>query len=286
MQATIVNILTRPSQRLAVCALLLACGLPPAAQAQGVLPEPPLFPPSRTWEGAIGLQVNYAPEYQGSDRRSFGVKPGLYLRWGRFYLATAGNFVTRHDDEVARGVGAELVQRDNLRVRLGLRFDPGRKTSDSADLAQLDDVPSTVRARLSTVWQPVPDWRISAGWSNDILGRKGGALVDFGVAREFRVSPRSVFSIGTGVSWGDERYMQARFGISPQAAARSGRLAFEPGGGWRDVALSAQWRTDIDRRWSVWTSAGISHLLGPAADSPLTLQTTQAGVGAGFAWRF
>jgi hypothetical protein len=84
MQTTIRRILPRPPQGLAACALLLSVVMPHAALAQGVLPEPPLLPPSRKWEGAIGLHINYAPEYQGSDRRSFGVKPGLYLRRGRF----------------------------------------------------------------------------------------------------------------------------------------------------------------------------------------------------------
>jgi MipA family protein len=315
MQATITSILTRPSRCLAACALLLACVLPPDAQAQGVQTQDaqaqdaqaqaaeaqaaeaqaaeaqaaeaaPAEPASPAWEGAIGLQLNNSPEYAGSNQRKFSVRPGIYLRWGRYYLSTGGNFVSRRDDEVVRGFGAELVQRDDLRVRLGLRIDQGRKTSESVDLAQLDDVPSTVRARLSAVWQPVRDWRLGAGWSADILGRQGGAVLDFGVARDFRPSQRSFVSLGSSVSWGDARYMQNYFGISPDAAARTGKPAYDPGGGWRDVALTALWRTDINRSWTVWVSGGVSHLLGPAADSPLTLQTKQAGASAGFAWRF
>ena len=306
MRAAIGCILASPLRRPAVRALLLAGVLSPGVQAQGVeaqdaqtqdaqtqdaqtpgaTPEP-ARPPSPTLEGAVGLQLNYAPEYTGSDQRGFSVKPGLYLRWGRYYLATGGNFVTRHDDdEVVRGFGAELVRRDDLRVRLGLNIDRGRKTSESGDLAQLDDVPATLRTRLSAVWQPVRDWRFGAGWNTDILGRQGGAVVDFGVARDFRPNQRTFVSLGTSVSWGDARYMQNYFGISPEAAERTGKPAYDPGGGWRDLALTAQWRTDIDRRWTVWVSGGVSHLLGPAADSPLTLQTTQSGIGVGFAWRF
>ena len=280
MQAAMTRILT---SRLAL-ALLLGAALPLAARAQE---EPPPTPgPRPNFEGAIGLQLNSSPQYQGSDLRKISPKPGIYLRWGRFSVATSSNFVTRYDDEVVRGVGAELVQRDDLRVQLGLRYDPGRKTKVSTDLAQLDDVRDTIRARISMVWQPARDWRFAAGWSNDILGRDGGALVDFGVAREFRLSRRSVLSVGTGLAWGDRQYMQARFGISPAAAARSGKPAYAPTAGLRDVAVSAQVRTDINRRWSVWGGANLSRLVGPTVDSPLTLQATQATAGAGFAWRF
>ena len=265
-------------------ALWLGAALPLAARAQQ---EPPPTPaPRPNFEGAIGLQLNSSPQYQGSDLRKISPQPGIYLRWGRFSVATSSNFVTRHDVEVARGVGAELVRRDDLRVQLGLRYDPGRKTSVSPDLARFDMVRNTVRARVSAVWQPVHDWRFGAGWSNDILGRKGGALVDFGVAREFRLSQRSTLSLGTSISWADERFMFARFGVSPEAAARSGKPAYDPGAGWRDVGLSTQLRTEIDRRWSMWGGGSVSRLLGPTLDSPLTKQRTQVVVGAGFAWGF
>ena len=68
--------------------------------------------------------------------------------------------------------------------------------------------------------------------------------------------------------------------------ARTGKPVYLPGAGLRDVSLSTQVRTDIDKRWSVWTQAGVGRLLGPARDSPLTKKPTQVGAGVGFAWRF
>jgi len=260
--------------------------LPALAWAQEAPAASEAPSPRAHFEGALGLQLNNSPQYQGSGLRKTSFKPGLYLRWGRFTVATASNFVTRHDDEVVRGLGAELIQRDNLRVQLGLRWDPGRKTSASTDLDQLDEVRSTVRARVSAAWNPARDWNVGAGWSNDVLGRKGGGLVDFSLSHDFHLSPRTQLTLGTGISWGDERYMLARFGVSPAAAARTGKPAYDPGAGWRDVSLTTQVRTDIDRRWSVWGGASVSRLLGPTLDSPLTMQRTQAVAGAGFAWRF
>lgn len=282
MQATIWCIL--PS-RIAALVLGLAAVAPPALAQDS--PPGDLPAPRPKFEGAMGLQLNNSPQYQGSGLRKTSLIPGIYLRWGRFSLATSGNFVTRHDDEVVRGLGAELIERDDLRVQLGLRYDAGRKTSVSTDLSQLDPVRGTVRARLSAVWQPLPQWRLGAGWSNDILGRQGGALVDFSVSREFQLGQRTQWSLGTGLSWGDKRYMRGRFGISADAAARSGQPLYVPGGGWRDVSLNTQWRRELDARWTVWAGGSVGRLIGPpTTDSPLTTQPTQATLGAGFAWRF
>lgn len=282
MQAAMRRIL--PS-RIACLGALLTGALAPSLRAQEAVPLPPQQP-RPAFEGAIGLQLNNGPEFTGSDLRKTSLVPGLYLRWGRISVATAGNFRTRHDDEVVRGLGAELLQRDHLRVQLGLRYDPGRATSVSSALAGLDPVRSTVRARLSVVWQPQPRWRLAWSWNNDVLARKGGGIVDVSVAHEWRLSERTRWSLGGAASWADERYMLARFGISPEAAARTGRPAYDPGAGWRDVALTTQLITDIDRRWSVWASGSLSRLVGPAKESPLTALDTQAAVGAGFAWRF
>jgi MipA family protein len=307
MQATRECILASRLRRLVAGVLLGACALPtgvwaqsaqdvegaPSAQGQDVQPAQAQSghaqgaEPEPAWEGAIGLQLNNSPEYAGSDQRKFSVRPGIYLRWGRFAIGTGGNLVTRHnDDEIVRGLTANLVQGDDLRARIGLRYDQGRKTSDSGELAQLDEVRATLRARLSVVWEPVRDWRFGAGVGTDILGRDGGTAVDFGLGRDFRPSQGTFVSIGASVSWGDEKFMAARFGISPEAAERSGKPAYDPGAGLRDVALTVQWRTDIDRSWTVWVSGGVSRLLGPAADSPLSLQAGQAAVGVGAAWRF
>jgi MipA family protein len=262
---------------------LAASGLP-AASAQEQTPKVPA--PQSNFEGAIGLQLNNGPQYLGAADRETGIRPGLYLRWGRFHVATAGNFQNRRDDSVARGIGADLLQRDDLQVQFGLRLDRGRRSSDSAALAGLDDVRATLRARVSVAWRFEPAWQLGAAWNADLLGRDGGNLADVSISRGARVSPRTRASVGASLTWADARYMAGRFGISAAASARSGRPAYDPGSGLRDISLNAQLRTDIDRRWSVWAGAGVGRLLGPARDSPISVRPVQASAGTGFAWRF
>ena len=272
---------------LAAASWLSALSPAPVAAAEDVADVATPVPDSRpAFEGALGLQVGNAPQYLGSDLRTTALRPGIYLRWGRFSISTAGNLRNRYDDDVLRGFGAELLRSDDWRVQLGLRIDHGRQASDSPDLAQLDEVEPTLRSRLSTTWRFEPDWQLGAGWSADVLGRGGGSVVDLSIERDIRLSPRSRLSVGAGLSWADQRYMAARFGISPAAAERSGLPAYAPGAGWRDIGFSLHLRTDIDRQWSVWGTASLGRLLGPTVDSPLTRQVTQFAVVSGVVWRF
>jgi len=282
MQAAMGPILAAASW--SALALALALAPAPVAAVEDVATPAPASRPA--FEGALGLQVGNAPQYLGSDLRTTALRPGIYLRWGRFSISTAGNLRNRYDDDVLRGFGAELLRSDDWRVQFGLRIDHGRQASDSSDLAQLDEVEPTLRSRLSTTWRFEPDWQLGAGWSADVLGRGGGSVVDLSIERDIRLSPRSRLSVGAGLSWADQRYMAARFGISPAAAERSGLPAYAPGAGWRDMGFSLHLRTDIDRQWSVWGTASLSRLLGPTIDSPLTRQVTQFAVVNGVVWRF
>ena len=152
---------------------------------------------------------------------------------------------------------------------------------------QLDDVRATLRARVAAAWRFKPDWHLGAAWSTDILGRKGGGVVDMALSHEIPLSQRTHLALGTRVSWADERYMLARFGISPAAAARTGKPVYQPGGGWRDVAPEhgAGAPTSIGAgrsgRAPTWAACSV-----PRLDSPLTLKRVQVATGAGFAWRF
>lgn len=272
-------------------ALLLAG----SAWAQGeAVNVPAVEPPSgaasaprRTVEGAIGLVLNVRPEYLGASRHHAGLTPGFYIRWRRLTFSNQGGFATRDESEdVQRGLDATLVRRENLRLNATLRVDPGRSRSKSDALQGVHEVPSTLRGRLALTWRPAPDWQLATGWSADLLGRGTGAVVDLGVAREFKLSRDASLWLGGGASWADGRQMRAQFGITPEDAARSGYAVYAPGSGLRDARLSLDWRQSFGRRWVAFAGVSLGRMLGPTVDSPLTTDRVQPGAGGGLAWRF
>lgn len=258
----------------ALCGLI--CGLGTgAAWAQG-----------SEWEGAVGLTARRSPNYLGSATSAWHLTPGLFLRYGRFSITTTGGFVTRRNDEVERGATAELLDANDLRVTISARTDGGRDAGTDPALNGLPDVKPTIRLRLGAV-QKLPDgWRLSGGVSPDILGRHGGITADFGLGREWRLSPTLVWGLGVGGTWADAQYMQSYFGITPERSSASGHPAYRPSSGLRDVGWGATLRYDFHPRWIAIAGIGATRLEGPAAKSPLSTGRTSANVSAGLAWRF
>lgn len=252
-----------------------AAALPSAAPASA-----PIF------EGAIGPLLSVTPEYSGASARKVGVTPGFYLRWGRWTVSNAGGFRTRRDDDVARGLALDVGRDSALRASLALRIDNGRRSDVSGALAGIDDVRRTLRLRGTATWLLGGGWKLGAGLSSDLLGRGGGQIADFGIGHDQRLSPRLTWSVGSGVSWGSSRYMRSWYGVSPDAALRSGYAVYTPGSGLREVSVGTGFRVEINPRWVAFGDASASRLLGPARDSPLTGSPRQWSVGGGVAYRF
>lgn len=252
------------------------------------VPETPLdMPPSASrWEGAVGLITSYRPEYSGSSVRVTKLTPGVFVRYGRFTITNASGFATRNADDVVRGLGVDIIQHDRLRANLALRFDAGRSESSSASFTGLGNVKPTVRARLNLGWRFDGPWRVGAAWSADALGRGGGNFGDISGGWEHRLGASTVITAGLALSAAGDRYMQTFYGISAEQAARTSYPVYEPKAGLRDLAATSGFRTNLAGDWILLGGAGATHLLGPAARSPLTSNRNGWGINLGLARRF
>jgi len=246
-------------------------------------------PPSSRFEGAVGLTLSHGPTFLGSSDMGYHVSPAGFLRYGRITLTGSGGFTTRTAEDVESGLAAELARRGKLRFSLGLRLDQGRQAADSPELSGMGDIRGTVRARWSARWDPSPDWRLTAGISNDLLGRGGGFVSDLGATRRWRWGPGESLALGASLSAGGARYMQNWHGVTATQSRDSGLPAFEATSGLRDLQLTAVWRTEF-QAWGqpLGASLGVGHtrLLGSAADSPLTRQKEFSTASGALVWRF
>ncbi|WP_425260798.1 MipA/OmpV family protein [Rubrivivax sp. RP6-9] len=259
-----------------------------AAGPQATPAEPPApahAEAPRDWEGALGAILRYGPEYPGSDLRGTSASASFFVRYRRFSISNGGGFVTRRADDVLRGVGLDLSRSERTRVGLQLRLDRGRNDGSSAGLEGLGDVRATLRARLAATWR-LGGWRVGGGWSVDALGRGGGNLGDFGIAHEQRLSPDTVWNWGVTLTAAGDRYMQSYFGVTEAQAARTGYPVYDARAGLRDIALALGMRSELTPRWVAIGGYSRSRLLGPAADSPLTIERNTWGLSGGLAWRF
>lgn len=274
----------RPSPVL--CSAAVAVAMVSAAAVARAEDPAPGAAPVPVWEGAVGLMLNHSANYQGAADSRNRLVPGFFLRYGRFSATNASGFVTRRNDDVERGVAAELLRRDDLRVSLSARFDGGRDADSDAALRGLPDVRPTLRLRLSALKHLSDGWQVSAAISPDVLNRGGGVLADLGLGREWYVTRDLRASIGTGTTWASGRYLQSYFGVTPAQSTVTGMRTIQPGAGLRDLSLGAGLYAVLGPHWVGFASVGATHLLGDAADSPLTHRTNTWSAYSGVAWRF
>lgn len=244
-------------------------------------------PAPRSWDAVLGFTTSYAPEYPGSSRRTVGVTPGGWVRWGRVSIASRSSFVARSGEPVSGGgLRFDLSPNERLRVGLSLRHDGGRDESDSADLRGLGDVRATLRLRLGVSYPMDEGWRLASSWTVDALGRGGGTVGELALSRSVPLAPTTSGGITVATSAGNRRHMRSYYGVNDAQSAASGYPVYEPGAGWRDVSTSVGVRHELSRHWFTFGGLSVARLVGEAAASPLVREPTSWAVNVGLAYRF
>ena len=235
----------------------------------------------------LGAAVHNSPDYVGSSIRSTSLVPVLAFeyRWLRVSASGASAILGFGQDPRGPGASAAFIDRSDLKLGAGLRLDSGRKSSASPDLAGFDDIRRTLRGRLYASYALTDRWSVASNVSQDLLGRQGGALASADLGYRLPLGAGTQMTFGGGANWGNAQRMQTYFGVSDSASVRSGLPAYRPGAGLIDLHAGTGITTAFTPRWIGFASLGAAQLRGPAAQSPLTRNTTSASVAIGLAYR-
>ena len=236
--------------------------------------------------GALTLSVQSGPDYLGASGRGLSVRPGFFLRWGRFSVSSGGSWAARRQDTELTGLGYEIARGETFDASLGLRMDSGRNESDSPALAGMGDIRRTIRARIGADWRFRPGWQLSGSWTIDAFGRGGGNLGELRLRHEWVLSPMLTLTSGAALTLAGDRYLQTYFGVTPEQAQRSGYSEYSPGLGLRDLQLYTALRYELGEHWVLTGGPGLTRVLGPAARSPLTQKKQTWTLSAGAGYRF
>lgn len=127
-------------------------------------------------------------------------------------------------------------------------------------------------------------WYVSSGISTG----SHGTHAELGGGMGFPISAADRLRMGVNLNWGDTRYNQTYFGVTPAQAAASGNVltVYNAGAGIKDYALTANWLHSYDKKW--FSSAGLSYkwLTGSALYSPLTQRSSAGSVNFLLGYRF
>ena len=260
---------------------LLALSLGSLAQAQQQEPE---SPPTRY---LLGASVANQPEYDGARTRETKLKPLWAVKFGRVRISTSGAsaLLGFGREESGGGASTAFIDTDQLRVGASLRIDSGRSSGDASTTHGLPNVKRTLRARFYTNYSFTKDFTIGATLSQDLLGRQGGMTLGVDLGWRLYRSPTLEITSGVGISAANAQNLRSYFGVPVSAVAESGKPAYEPGAGLRDMHAGVGFIRPINKHWLVFGSAGASRLLGPVADSPLVEKRLGTSAGIGLAWR-
>lgn len=264
--------------------LLALTGMPAWAQSSEPATAPPpstglsVAPAEPEFRYLLGAQLRLEPTAAGASDRETSLSPLFAVRWGRWRIASSGASGMLGFERAAAGPGAstELLHRGPLRLGMGLRLDNGRKSADSNNTQGQPDVRRTVRLRGYATLNLSPDWQWNTALAPDLLGRGGGLVLSSDLGWRLWRRPGQELSLGLGLTAGNRRYMDSYFGLP---------ATYRPGAGLRDVHAGLGWLMALDRHWVLGSGLGVSRLLGPAADSPLTQRRDAWQASLSLGWR-
>lgn len=245
--------------------------------------------PSPGFSWVLGGTLENSASYSGGSDRSTGLRPVIGLAVGRYTLSTGGGGALLDRDLDARdasGLSTRLFQGGNLRLTGSLRIDGGRKNSEEPLLRGLPDVRRTLRVRLGLVYDVNSQFSLRSSWSQDVLGRQGGATLNNTARYEFTLVPGTELALVAGAHLANTTYLRSYFGVPGSAAGVTTALPrFEPSGGLHSTEIGLDLRHNLHHHWVLLGGVRYSQLRGDARRSPLAIKPDNYSVSIGLAYR-
>jgi len=217
---------------------------------------------ARQTKFVIGAGIGAGPEYAGADRsRVFPVILADYQNDnGVFASATRG-----------LGFGKKFGRTD---LSAAVSYDGGRKDekrtfgSGSDDLRGMGEIKGAALAKLHVGYDlGIVNLSVSADLA--VSERDRGNSVQLAAATPLLFAAVDQVTAVLSSKYRNERSMQTWFGVTPVQSVRSGYRIYKAEGGFENVSLGVNWNHIVDRSWSINTTAGVSSMVGDAADSPI-----------------
>lgn len=255
-----------------------ATGASTAPAATAPAPAPAEGRPALTYLLGASLGV-YQAHGSASSGVDLGLRPFWYFRLGRFRVATgrASALLSVGRDTVDPGLNADLLQDGRFRLSGSLRLDKGRDALTLNDQIVAAPIEHTLRGRLNLTYSRDSRWSARVTVSQDLLGRKGGALVALGAQYRRPINSQTHWDVSVGTQWGTDLYMQSNHGV----AGAPRRL----GSGWESGSVGLGLTSALSERWVVYGALGTTRLWGAAADAPWVERRSVTRASLGLAYR-
>jgi outer membrane scaffolding protein for murein synthesis (MipA/OmpV family) len=253
-----------------IAVLTLTAG---AAHAQGSDLNP------GDYEVRLGAGVLIGPVYPGSETTEASPVPILDVAYRAALPMLDTIFLNTRD-----GLGIVAFRHGPFSIGGGIGYATGRDEDDAARLRGMGNIDGAPRASLFLRGE-FGALTVSLRGQH-AMGDQEGTTVTLGASYRQQITPDFSLTGNVEAVWADQDSMQQWFGVDSLQAGRSGMRAYRPGSGMRSATLSLTAGYALSEHWSLHGTAGVSRLLGDAADSPVTEEKTQPFGLLGFSYRF
>lgn len=271
-----------------VIAVLMIVLAPPISRV--CVAETRMVGPQKDWKVSAGAGLILAPTFTGAKTYSLIAVPDIRVAYKDQFFANARD-----------GVGYTLINGEGWRVGPVVTYTFSRSEKDGGSVFQvagsknsalqgMGDVPGTVSLGGFAEYSLKP-YKVTLnlhkgvngheGLAAEIRARYGGALTGNG--------PPLIYSCGPHVKFGDQKYINAYWGITPEQAARTGLNRYHSSGGITAYGGGGFALLSLTKSVAVSAIAGFDRLASNVADSPLIKvrgSANQAMIGLSLGYEF
>ncbi|NVM77523.1 outer membrane protein [Duganella sp. SG902] len=277
--------MTRSSPARALLAILIGIPALPAHAGDANTDQPPRAAidsllGSKT-EVTVGVALSAATRYPGADTGSvLRPIPVLSIQRGVLFADTT------------RGAGLQYQSSTGFYISQSFSYDRGRLERNSgwrpgsSRLAGMGDVPGSPTARTLIAQQLQPWLTASAEMELALRDDARRNRYRTGVELVPLRSAADIIAVDIDAWWGDGRYNQAYFGVTPAQAAQTRFAVAHPGSGMYVRSAGLSWEHHLDAHWSSTLQLTITRYVGDVSDSPVVARRTSAGATAAITYSY
>ncbi|WP_312797423.1 MipA/OmpV family protein [Tianweitania sp.] len=231
------------------------------------------------WSLTIGAAALAIPEFEGSKDYRFFAQP--LVSFGR--KGTEQRFTSRNDN-----ISIAIIDTGNFRAGPTGKLVFGRDSDDYDDIEGLSDVDFGVEVGGFAEFYPT-EWIRFRGEVRQAIGAHEGLVADGAIDAFAYLTPALRISGGPRITYGNEKYFDAYYGVDFSEAAVSGLSPYSPDEGVASYGVGGAltWKTTDRIETSLFGE--YRRLAGPAEDSSIVQERgdkNQFTVGVSATYRF
>ncbi len=224
-----------------------------------------------TW--TLGLGAAWVPRYEGGDDYEFRPVPLIgYSGAGRFSLGIGG-------------LRYNLSSNGAFEFGPTLGYSRGRKENDGALLSGVGEIDGGVDVGFYAQGK-IAAWTLQANVIRGVGSAPEGTRVRLGIDHGNELGKDDQLLVGASLTWTDDKYTHAFFGINDAQSLNSGLPIYSAGAGIKSFGANVDWVHSFSPAWFTTFGVSVKRLTGDAADSPIVAEETAFGVSAIVAFRF